>query len=94
MSTLQQNWRKGQNTFCLEARGMERRGGHGGAGGRNGPNNVCTYESINKKCKKIELSYGSATSLPGIYLKECELSNNKGSCILMYIAALFTIAKQ
>jgi hypothetical protein len=26
MSTLQQNWRKGQNRFCLERRGMGRRG--------------------------------------------------------------------
>jgi hypothetical protein len=25
MSTLQQNWRKGQNKFCLEARGLRRR---------------------------------------------------------------------
>jgi hypothetical protein len=45
MSSVQQNWRKGQNGFCLEARG----GGWGeGAGDeaekRNGPNNVCTYE--------------------------------------------------
>jgi hypothetical protein len=32
MSTLQQNWRRGQNSFCLEVRGIggERRGkGHG-----------------------------------------------------------------
>jgi hypothetical protein len=35
MSTVQQNWRKGQNRFCLEARG---------AGGEKCPNNVCTYE--------------------------------------------------
>jgi hypothetical protein len=48
MSSLQQNWRRGQNRFCLEARGWGgiRRGW--GAGGRNGPNNVCTYESMNK----------------------------------------------
>jgi hypothetical protein len=25
MSTLQQNWRKGQNRFCLDARGVEER---------------------------------------------------------------------
>jgi hypothetical protein len=37
MSTLQQNWRRGQNRFYLEARGVGRRG-------RNDPNNVCTYE--------------------------------------------------
>jgi hypothetical protein len=44
MSSLQQNWRKGQNRFCLEAR----RGGRKSEGevgrGRNDPNNVCTYE--------------------------------------------------
>jgi hypothetical protein len=39
MSSLQQNWRKGQNKFCLEARGV---------GVRNDPNNVCTYEKMNK----------------------------------------------
>jgi hypothetical protein len=37
MSSLQQNWRKGQNRFCLLRRGQA-------AWGRNGPNNVCTYE--------------------------------------------------
>jgi hypothetical protein len=37
MSSLQQKWRKGQNRFSLEAREVV-------AGGRNGPNNVCTYE--------------------------------------------------
>jgi hypothetical protein len=44
MSSLQQNWRKGQNRFCLEVRqgGGEREGL--GLGGRNDPNNVCTYE--------------------------------------------------
>jgi hypothetical protein len=26
MSSLQQNWRRGQNRFCLEARGWGRRG--------------------------------------------------------------------
>jgi hypothetical protein len=40
MSTLQQNWRKGQNRFFLEIRGME----EGGARGRNGPDNVCIYK--------------------------------------------------
>jgi hypothetical protein len=50
MCTLQQNWRKGQKRFCLEARGM---GTEGGGGGRNGPNNVCTYEYMNKENKTI-----------------------------------------
>jgi len=45
MSSLQRNWRKGQNRFCLEVEG----GGAGGVGGNrgreeNGLNNVCTYE--------------------------------------------------
>jgi hypothetical protein len=44
MSTLQQNWRKGQNRFCLEVREMGEKGRGWGAEGRNGPNNVCTYE--------------------------------------------------
>jgi hypothetical protein len=41
-STLQKKWRKGQNRFFLEVRwvGGEREG----AGGRNGPNNVCIYK--------------------------------------------------
>jgi hypothetical protein len=34
---IQQNWRKGQNRFCLEARGVGERG-------TDDPNNVCTYE--------------------------------------------------
>jgi hypothetical protein len=44
MSSFQQNWRKGQNRFCLEARGDRGEREEMGAGGRNGPNNVCTYE--------------------------------------------------
>jgi hypothetical protein len=44
MSTLQQNWRRGQNRFCLEVKWGGERGRRWGAGGRNGPNNVCIYE--------------------------------------------------
>jgi hypothetical protein len=44
MSSLQQNWRKGQNRFFLEARGVGGKGRGCGTGGRNDPNNVCTYE--------------------------------------------------
>jgi hypothetical protein len=33
LSSLQQNWRRGQNRFCLEVMGVV---------GRDGPNNVCT----------------------------------------------------
>jgi hypothetical protein len=36
--TLQQNWRKGQNRFCLETRGV------GGTWRKKWPNNVCTCE--------------------------------------------------
>jgi hypothetical protein len=39
MSSLQQNWRKGQNRFCLEVRVVWRRGRSWGEGrGRNDPN--------------------------------------------------------
>jgi hypothetical protein len=48
MSSLQQNWRKGQNRFCLEVRAV--RGP--GTRGRNNPNNVCTYEYMNKEKKE------------------------------------------
>jgi hypothetical protein len=50
-SSLQQNWRKGQNTFCLEERGWDKRVGWG-SGGRNDPNNVCIYEYMNKEKKE------------------------------------------
>jgi hypothetical protein len=43
ISTLQWNWRKAQNRFCLEARGEGERVGMG-TGGRNVPNNVYTCE--------------------------------------------------
>jgi hypothetical protein len=43
MFSLQQNWRKGQNRFCLEARGV---------GGRNDRNNLCTYEYMHKERKE------------------------------------------
>jgi hypothetical protein len=52
MSSLQQNWRKGHNRFCLEARGVGARGSPWGAEGRNDPNNVCTYEYMNKEKKE------------------------------------------
>jgi hypothetical protein len=59
MSFLQQNWRKGHNRFCLEARGVGEKGKGRGPGGRNDPNNVCTYEYMNKKksTKKKKDSY-------------------------------------
>jgi hypothetical protein len=42
---------------------------------------------------KIELSYDSAIPLQGIYLKKYNSGYYKGTCTLMFIAALFTIAK-
>jgi hypothetical protein len=50
MSSCQQNWRKGHNSFCLEARWGRQR--EWGDRGRNDPNNECTYEYMNKKKKK------------------------------------------
>jgi hypothetical protein len=44
MSSLQQNWRKGQDRFCLELRRVGRRGKEWETWWRNDPNNVCTYE--------------------------------------------------
>jgi hypothetical protein len=42
---------------------------------------------------KIELPYDPPSLLLGTYLKECKSVYNKGTCIPMFIAALFTIAK-
>jgi hypothetical protein len=53
MSSLQQNWRKGQNRFCLEVRGVGERGREWEVGGKNDPNNVCTYEYMNKEKKQV-----------------------------------------
>jgi hypothetical protein len=44
MSSLQQNWRRGQNRFFLGAKGVGGVRKGAGAGRRDGPNNVCTYE--------------------------------------------------
>jgi hypothetical protein len=44
MSSLQQNWRKGQNRFYLEVRSVGGRERGLGAVRINDPNNVCTYE--------------------------------------------------
>jgi hypothetical protein len=54
MLSLQQNWRKGQNKFYLEARRVGERMRGRGAGGRNDPNNVRTYLYMNKERKKKE----------------------------------------
>jgi hypothetical protein len=42
---------------------------------------------------KIELSCDPAIPLLGMYPKECKSGYNKGTCILMFIATLYTIAK-
>jgi hypothetical protein len=41
----------------------------------------------------IDLPYDSVISLLGIYPKECNTGYSTGTCIPMFIAALFTIAK-
>jgi hypothetical protein len=41
----------------------------------------------------IDLTYNPAIPLLWIYPKECNSGNSKGTCIPMFIAALFTIAK-
>jgi hypothetical protein len=38
---------------------------------------------------KIELSYDSATPVQGIFPRECKSGYNKGTCIPIFIAALF-----
>jgi hypothetical protein len=42
---------------------------------------------------KQELPYYPAIPLLGLYPKECKSGYNKGTCTLMFITALFTIAK-
>jgi hypothetical protein len=44
MYTLQQNWRRGQNRFCLQVRRVVGRRRGAGEQGRKWPNNACTYE--------------------------------------------------
>jgi hypothetical protein len=42
---------------------------------------------------KIYLPYDPAISLLGIYPKECDTGYSRGTCIPMFTAVLFTIAK-
>jgi hypothetical protein len=42
---------------------------------------------------KLDLPYDLTIPLLRIYPRECESAYNKGTCTLMFIAALFTIAK-
>jgi hypothetical protein len=46
MSSLQQNWRRGQNRFCLEAR---RVGEDEGVGGQGGGMTQTMYAHMNKE---------------------------------------------
>jgi hypothetical protein len=41
----------------------------------------------------MELPYDPAIPLLGIYPKKCKSGNNKDTCTLTFIAALFTITK-
>jgi hypothetical protein len=41
----------------------------------------------------VDLPYDPAISLLGIYPKECDKGYSRGTCTLMFIAVLFTIAK-
>jgi hypothetical protein len=41
----------------------------------------------------IDLLYNPAVPLLGIYLEECNTGYSRGTCVPMFIAALFTIAK-
>jgi hypothetical protein len=41
----------------------------------------------------IDLPYDPVILLLGIYPKECNTGYSKGICTLMFIAALFTVAK-
>jgi hypothetical protein len=52
LSSLPQNWRKGQNRFCLEEREVAGSGSGWEAGRKNDPNNVYTYKCMNKEKKK------------------------------------------
>jgi hypothetical protein len=86
MSTLQQNWRRGQNRLCLEARGYgERWRGQGAGGrGRNGLNNVCTYELKKKNAVSLELSASltHGTLLLGIAAKPILVTHDStGACL-------------
>jgi hypothetical protein len=51
ISTLQQNWRKAQNRFCLEGRGEEERKREGRGGGQRRQRGEMTqtiYAHVNK----------------------------------------------
>jgi hypothetical protein len=45
------------------------------------------------KSLNIDLPYDPAIPLLGIFPKDCDTGYSRGTCTLMFIAALFTIAK-
>jgi hypothetical protein len=53
------------------------------------------WKTIWRLLKKlnIDLPYGPAIPLLGIYLKECNSGYSRGTCTPMFGAALFTTAK-
>jgi hypothetical protein len=53
------------------------------------------WKTIWRLLKKlnIDLPYDPAFPLLGIHPKECDTGYSRGTCTLMFIAALFTIAK-
>jgi hypothetical protein len=53
MSSLQQNWRRGQNRFCLEARRVGEEEEDGGGVGEGGEMAQTMYAHMNKRLKKI-----------------------------------------
>jgi hypothetical protein len=56
MSSLQQNWRKGQKMFCLKVRGGGREREEAGGRGKKWPHIVCTHEYVNKeKENKVQI---------------------------------------
>jgi hypothetical protein len=54
ISSLQQNWRKGQKRFFLDVRGLREDGGGGGQGREMAQT---MYAHMNKKTKKKENGY-------------------------------------
>jgi hypothetical protein len=53
------------------------------------------WKTIWRLLKKLnlDLPYDPIMPLLGIYPKECESGYSRGTCILVFIAALFTISK-
>jgi hypothetical protein len=55
---------------------------------------ITTFENRRLLTKlNTDLPYDPTISLLGIYPKECDSGYSKGTCIPMFIGALFTIAK-